>query len=49
MEGFFGTYDVVVIVLLGLFLLNVLLNAICFLTVKRRRMKWPHDIDQPRV
>ena len=49
MEGFFGTYDVVVIVLLGLFLLNVLLNAICFLTVKRRRMKRPHDIDQPRV
>ncbi|MDB4627145.1 glycosyltransferase [bacterium] len=37
------------IVLLGLFLLNVLLNAICFLTVKRRRMKRPHDIDQPRV
>ena len=49
MEGFFGTYDVVVIGLLGLFLFNVVLNAICFPTVKRQWVKRPLDSDLPRV
>ena len=38
-----------VIGLLGLFLLNVALNAIYFPTVKRQSVKRPRDADQPRV
>ncbi len=49
MEGLFGVYDAVVIGLLGLFLLNVALNAIYFPTVKRQSVKRPRDADQPRV
>ena len=49
MEGIFGIYDTIVIGLLGLFLLNVALNAVYFPNVERRKVRRKGDEEQPKV
>lgn len=48
MDSFFGYYDWLVVGLLGIFLLNVILNAVFFPSVKRRKVKSGRE-SRPKV